>query len=117
MIEKFNTQTGRTLETIGIFYDQFDPESYDQMMAYIRANDPFKLIEVVSKPAPADTVTQDQDGYYGLLNVPREAKIFDMGQGTGIMGKLLRSQGFTNIEGADASENFVKVANSTGWYT
>ena len=39
-----------------------------------------------------------------------------MGHGTGIMGKLLRAEGYSNIDGADASENFVKVANQTGWY-
>ena len=48
--------------------------------------------------------------------MPRDAAIFDIGQGTGLLGKLLAAEGFTNIDGADASQNFVDTANKTGWY-
>lgn len=48
--------------------------------------------------------------------MPRDVKIFDIGQGTGIMGKLLHAEGYNDIEGADASENFVQVAAETGCY-
>ena len=32
------------------------------------------------------------------------------------MGRLLHQEGFTNIEGADASSQFVKEAGKSGWY-
>ena len=53
---------------------------------------------------------------FGWLDLPRDAAIFDMGQGTGILGKLLAELGYTNIEGADASQSFVTRANESGWY-
>ena len=46
----------------------------------------------------------------------RDAKIFDIGQGTGILGRLLNKEGFTNIDGADASQSFVDKASQSGWY-
>ena len=33
------------------------------------------------------------------------------------MGRLLQAEGFTNIQGADASAEFVRIANETGNYT
>ena len=33
------------------------------------------------------------------------------------MGKLLNAEGYTNIEGADASQTFVDTSNASGWYT
>ena len=68
-------------------------------------------------PKPNETV-DPQTGKinYGFLNVSRDAAIFDIGQGTGLLGKLLAAEGFTNIDGADASQNFVDTANKTGWY-
>ena len=105
-------------ETIGSFYDAMDPESYDQMMVAIKAEDPFKMIQAISMPAPRheDITNSTQDGFYGWLNMPRTAEIFDMGQGTGIMGKMLQEKGYSNIDGADASANFVRVAGESGWY-
>ena len=51
-----------------------------------------------------------------MLDLPRDATIFDMGQGTGILGKLLTEQGYTNIDGGDASQSFVSTASASGWY-
>ena len=53
---------------------------------------------------------------YGYLNVSRDAALFDIGHGTGLLGKLLSAEGFTNIEGADASSSFVETASASGWY-
>ena len=50
------------------------------------------------------------------MNTRKDAAIFDIGQGTGVMGKLLYQKGFTNIEGADACPSYVKTANESGWY-
>ena len=48
--------------------------------------------------------------------MPRNSAIFDIGQGTGYMGKLLTDAGFNDIMGADASPSFVEKAEKTGWY-
>lgn len=53
---------------------------------------------------------------YGFLNTQRGAKIFDIGQGTGILGKLLSQKGFTNLDAADASPQYVRIASESGWY-
>ena len=50
------------------------------------------------------------------MNLARDAVIFDIGQGPGILGKLLTAEGFTNISGADVSANFNEEARQSGWY-
>ena len=70
------------------------------------------MASAISRPEPkqeVDPKTGKRD--FGLLNMNRDAKIFDIGQGTGILGKLLIREGFTNIDGADASQSFVDKAN------
>ena len=81
--------------------------------------DPYIVAQVIYKPAPAAEEEVDaQTGLqtYGMLDLPRDAAIYDMGQGTGILGKLLTEQGYTNIQGGDASQKFVNIANASGWY-
>ena len=45
-----------------------------------------------------------------------DCEILDVGAGTGIVGNLLKEKGFTNIVGADASAEFIKVAQASGAY-
>ena len=71
------------------------------------------MAQVIGKPAPADGADAED---FGWLNTPRDAKIFDFGQGTGLIGRLLTEQSFTNIDGADASPYFCRVARDSGWY-
>ena len=49
--------------------------------------------------------------------MPKDAAIFDVACGTGMFGKLLKDQGYTNLVGADASSNFVRAAGESGIYT
>ena len=86
-------------------------EAYDDFLIRINFVDPYKLAEAISKPQPAE----GEEGY-GFLNAARDAPMFDIGQGTGLMGKLLKKEGFTNIDGADASSEFVRIAQESGWY-
>lgn len=66
--------------------------TYDEFLVRINFTDPYKIAECITRPQPA----QDGEGY-GYLNLPRESAIFDIGQGTGLMGRLLHTEGFTNI--------------------
>ena len=52
----------------------------------------------------------------GGLEIPKDATIFDVACGTGMLGRLLQAQGYTNIVGADATANFVKAAQESGIY-
>ena len=47
---------------------------------------------------------------FGYLNLRKDAVIFDMGHGTGIMGKLLKQEGYRTIDGADGNIGFVDTA-------
>ncbi len=86
-------------------------EAYDDFLVRINFTEPYKIADAIAKPASAE----GEEGF-GFLNAARDSTIFDVGQGTGIMGRLLTAEGFTNIKGADASPEFVKLANESGWY-
>lgn len=104
-------------QNVAQWYNEVDHEAYDKYMASVKAVDPYMVVEAISRPEPEQEVnpeTGERD--FGFLNTKRDAKIFDIGQGTGILGKLLQAEGFTNIYGGDASESFVNKANETGWY-
>ena len=51
-----------------------------------------------------------------IIQLPTESKILDVGCGTGLIGKLISQQGYTNITGVDATEKFVNAAKETGLY-
>ena len=75
------------------------------------------MAKLISRPPPEqETDPKTGEVSYGYLDTPRDAPIFDMGHGTGLLGKLLNAQGYTNIDGGDASQSFVETANKTGWY-
>ena len=99
------------------FYNSIDQATYDEFLSYINFCDPAKIAEAISKPEPADVDPSDPNAKgFGFLNTRRDAEIFDIGQGTGLMGKLLSREGFTTIDGADASSDFVQTASESGWY-
>ncbi len=50
------------------------------------------------------------------MALPKDAWIFDAGCGTGVVARLLKEQGYDNIDGADASEKFVEHAKTKGLY-
>ena len=115
-MQKFATEHPNQ-ENVGQYYDDIDNDTYDEFIIKINFVDPYMLANAISKPEPkqeVDPKTGKRD--FGYVNLKREAKIFDIGQGTGLMGKLLKAEGFTNIDGADASQSFVDKANETGWY-
>ena len=99
------------------FYNSIDPQTYDEFLTYINFCDPGHIAEAISKPEPTDVDASNPNAKgFGYLNTRRDAEIFDIGQGTGLMGKLLSREGFSKIDGADASSDFVQVSNESGWY-
>ena len=51
------------------------------------------------------------------FEVSKEAEIFDMGCGTGLVGKFLKDRGYTNVTGVDASEKMLEQAREKDSYT
>ena len=78
------------------------------MIVKINFTEPHKIIEAVTEAA-------SEDGF-GYLNLAKDAKIFDVGAGTGFLGKCLNEKGYTHIEGANASAKFIQAAADHGWY-
>ena len=75
------------------------------MLKVINFTEPTFIAERVFKSV-------EEDG----LNIAKDAAIYDMGCGTGLIGELLHKQGYTNIVGSDASESFVKTAGDKPHY-
>ena len=98
-----------TQETIKEYYNDMKGDAYDQFNASINFTDPYRIADAISK-------VESEEEQYGYLNLARDSKIFDIGQGTGVLGKLLVQAGFTDIEGADASTAFCNEARDHGWY-
>ena len=92
-------------EEIGTFYDNMEPEVYNEMLKVVNFSEKDEIAKKVYKPAEE-----------GGLGLPKDTAVFDAGCGTGEIGKMLTEAGYTNIEGADASEKFVEHAKKQGWY-
>jgi predicted TPR repeat methyltransferase len=69
------------------------------------------LIEGHGYKAPEDAVAQ-----FCNLDLAADARILDCGCGTGIVGELLNKAGFTNIDGADLSDDMREIAAGLGVY-
>ena len=107
VMHKFATEHPNQ-ENVNQYYDDIDNDTYDAFLIKINFTDPYMLAPAIARPEPkqeVDPKTGKRD--FGFLNMKRDAKIFDIGQGTGLMGKILSKEGFNNIDGADASQSFV----------
>ena len=69
------------------------------------------LLDTYGYKAPADAVAA-----LASSGVARDARILDLGCGTGIAGALLAENGFTRIDGADLSPEMREVAGERGVY-
>ena len=89
------------------------PEAYEGFLAMIDYNDAYMLAEICGKPLDDSPETNYP---YGLLDAERSIKIFDIGLGTGLVGRHLTAHGFTHVDGGDASAEFCRAAESTNYY-
>ncbi len=53
---------------------------------------------------------------FGELMVDKNAKVLDLGCGTGLVGETLRDRGYACIDGADFSAEMLKIAGGRGVY-
>ncbi|MEL6317038.1 MAG: class I SAM-dependent methyltransferase [Pseudomonadota bacterium] len=53
---------------------------------------------------------------FALRHVPRDARIFDAGAGTGLVGRLLAPRGYPPIDGGDISRRMLEIAAASGAY-
>ena len=58
-----------------------DHATYDEFNNYVNFTDPARVTEAIVKSKSSE---------FGYLNAPSDAKIFDIGMGTGLLGKLLK---------------------------
>ncbi|MGK7875760.1 MAG: class I SAM-dependent methyltransferase [Xenococcaceae cyanobacterium] len=76
----------------------------------------------------ADEYDRDVEGEFGYIGplrvvetlvqyLPKEAKILDAGAGTGLVGKVLHQQGYSNVEGMDISAGMLEKAAQKNVYT
>lgn len=71
-----------------------------------------------------DKDLEDRGGYIGPQRVvetlaqylPKDAKILDAGVGTGLVGKVLSEQGYSNLEGIDISVGMLEKAAEKNVY-
>ena len=52
----------------------------------------------------------------GGLALPLDIKIYDVGCGSGMLGKLLSERGYCDILGSDASQNLLEASKGKGCY-
>jgi len=50
------------------------------------------------------------------LGVDRQARILDIGCGTGLVSKILKQHGYTNVDGLDGSPEMLEVAKKNNLY-
>ena len=68
------------------------PDAYDDFIEYIKFNDPEYMEKLIGPGCFVDFPME-----------PSKVKVLDIGAGTGVMGKLLKTKGFTDIVGIDPS--------------
>ena len=91
---------------MGEYYGALNIDTYNDFIDSIEFRDPSYITKIITKKG-----TQSDDptaAGFGLLGLPEDIQMFDMGHGTGKMGRLLYNKGYENIEGADATPEFVK---------
>ena len=73
---------------------------YDHILVSVEYPDPKKVADITKS-----------------LGIAKDAAIFDMGCGTGLIGDHLVINGYTNIDGVDASPGMLDVAREKKTYT
>ena len=80
-------------------------DQYDAMAAKYDA-----YLDQLGYPDP-DSITE---AIHDVCEVPKDAKINDFGCGTGLIADVLSKKGYTHIDGCDASQKMLDLANEKG---
>ena len=70
-----------------------------------------KIYDAIGWPSPAMVAT-----IIDAIGLPKDTPIFDVGVGSGLIGKELQQRGYNNIDGFDGCQGFVDMAKERGWY-
>ncbi len=89
-------------------------------------NDTDQVVEFYSKWADDyDYQMLDELGYISPITIAqllidhlsqKDARVFDIGCGTGLIGRFLHRQGYTQIDGIDLSPDMVRIAQDRNIY-
>ena len=96
--EELESHGGFQQDKIKEQYDHLS-KTYEDVYLQVGYPDPDKSAELVER-----------------MGVDKEAKIFDMGCGTGLVGKYLKDRGYTNVIGVDASPEMIVQAQEKEAY-
>ena len=99
LMEKFAT-VPVTKENVAQYYGGVDVAVYDDFVQMINFTDPLIMAQIIAFPSAGGNG-------YGQLNLPLDAAIFDLATGTGFVGKALAAKGYKNVEGGDATAQYV----------
>ena len=81
------------------FYDAMTPEIYDSFMGAVNYTEPAEIVK---------TVVQ--------IGIPANARVLDVGAGTGLIGELLTKEGYSDLEAMDASKELLKSLDAKKIY-
>lgn len=83
----YDIKTGKySAEKINDFYNEMGSHGYDQWAKVVNFTEPYEIIRQVYQ-------TEEEGG----LNLSKDAALLDVGAGTGIIGRNLAEQGFSNM--------------------
>ena len=101
------TFKGMPHETVAMsqFYNQMDTADYEAMLVAINYTELGQIADIITRPESE-----------GGLGIPLDAKIYDVGCGSGMIGKLLTERGYHDIIGTDASQNMMDASKAKGCY-
>ena len=77
---------------MGDYYGSFTVDTYNDLLDSIEFKDPGYLTKIITKKGRQSDDPR-ADGF-GMLGVPTDARIFDMGHGPGILGRMLYNEGY-----------------------
>ena len=78
---------------MGEFYDNMDPEVYNDLLELINFTEKNEIVSQVYSP----------EG----LALTKDSLILDVGCGTGKIAEMLSKEGYRNIDGVDASQKLI----------
>jgi len=84
---------------MGDYYDQMGVELYDAMMDSVNWTEPDEIVTSVLN-----------------LQLPKTAKVLDVGAGTGRIGSKLTKNGFNNLHALDASDTLLGALKAKNLY-
>ena len=87
----------------GAFYDKMSAQTYEDFCKQLNQNQPENVAKCIGRGQVVDLD-------------PESAEILDIAAGTGYVGQLLKSKGFKNITGLDASRTLLEKLDQNGAY-